>query len=254
MQRGLYAAGTGMLVQRSRMDVLTNNITNVDTLGYKKDTMLSRSFEDMLIERMNDPSVVNVTRNVGPLNTGIHVDEVATQFSQGTPEQTELNTDLCIVGDGFFVVNTPDGDRYTRAGNFHIDSEGYLRDANGYEVQGDGGSNIQLASDRFTVKANGTIYNDDTGAQVAKLKLVEFENPLGLRKQGDNLYYDYGEATETEVKNSEVLQGYIETSNVSIASEMVDMIVTNRAYESSQRAARMIDETLGRAVNDIAKF
>ncbi len=253
MVRGLYLAGTGMLVQRSKMDVTTNNIANADTLGYKQDTLLSRSFEDMLISRMNDPSVVNQTKVVGPLGTGTHIDEVFTSFEQGTPEQTGLSTDLCMVGRAFFVVDTPDGERYTRAGNFTLDSEGNLLDANGNPVLGEGGG-IQLTSDRFFVNNMGHIVDLDTGEQVGALRLVDFDKPENLRKAGNNYFYDYGGAGGGEAKDSQVMQGYIETSNVNIAREMVDMIITSRAYETNQRSARMIDETLDRAVNDIARF
>ncbi len=253
MIRGLYLAGTGMLVQRSKMDVITNNISNVDTLGYKQDTLLSRSFENMLISRMNDPSILNQTSVVGPLGTGIHIDEIATSFAQGTPEQTGSSTDLCIVGDGFFVVNTADGERYTRAGNFSLDADGYLVDVNGNQVQGKSGA-IKLKSDRFLVGDSGGIFDLDTNGQVGTLRLVEFTDPQGLRKAGDNLFSDYGDAGPKEAKSSQVMQGYIEGSNVNIAQEMVDMMITSRAYETNQRSARMIDETLEQAVNDIAKF
>jgi len=250
MIRGLYISGTGMLAQRSKMDVITNNISNVDTLGYKQDVLLSRSFEDMLLDRMNDPSVVNARTEVGNLAPGIHIDAIHTQFAQGTPEQTELSTDLCIVGDGFFVVNTDDGERYTRAGNFTLDNDGHLLDANGYRVQGVNGD-IQLNSDRFLVTENGQIFDLDTNAEVAQLRIVEFEDPdENLLKEGDNLYS--GEGAQ-DAANSAVLQGYIETSNVVIAREMVDMIVTSRAYESNQQAVRMIDQTLDKAVNTIAR-
>ncbi len=253
MVRGLYLAGTGMLVQRSKMDVITNNITNVDTLGYKKDSLLSRSFADLLLDRMNDPSVINQTSEVGPLGTGVHIDELATSFTQGTPEQTELATDMCIVGDGFFVVQTPDGIRYTRAGNFSLDGNGDLVDPNGNYVQGENGK-ITLPSANFLVTEAGEVYDLDTDTQVATLQIVEFENVQGLRKAGGNLYLDFGDAGPGEAENSQVLQGYIETSNVNIAEEMVDMIITSRAYESNQQMVKMIDQTLNRAVNDIARF
>jgi flagellar basal-body rod protein FlgG len=253
MVRGLYLAGTGMLVQRSKMDVITNNITNVNTLGYKQDALLSRSFRDMLISRMNDPAVLNQTSEVGPLGTGTHIDEITTSFAQGTPQQTGLATDLCITGDGFFVVNTAQGERYTRAGNFSLDGEGYLVDASGNRVQGDGGD-IQLESDRFYVGEGGNIVNLDTGAEVGTLKIVTFEDPQNLRKQGDNLFFNYGGAGAQDAETVSVMQGYIETSNVNTAQEMVDMIITTRAYETSQSVARMIDETLELAVNSIAQF
>ena len=253
MIRGLYLSGTGMLTQRNKMDVITNNISNVDTHGFREQKMLSRSFQDMLIERQNDPAVVRAERTVGPLGTGIHIDEIATSFKQGALEQTDLSTDVAIEGGGFFVVNTPNGERYTRAGNFHLSATGELVDGNGNSVQGQGG-NITLESDRFTIRENGTIYNNDTGAEVGRLRIVEFENPGNLRESENTYFYVYGDAGMRDAQNSVVLQGFIEMSNVETAQQMVDMIIASRAYESSQRAVGMIDDTLNRAVNDIAKF
>ncbi len=253
MIRGLYLAGTGMLVQRNKMDVITNNLSNVDTTGFREEKMLSRSFDDMLIERRNDPAVVRSSREVGNLNNGIHIDEIQLSFTQGPVEQTELNTDMAIEGEGFFVVNTPAGERYTRAGNFTLTSEGVLVDSEGNRVQGTGGE-IRLEHDRFIVKANGTIYNEDTGAEIGRLRIVEFENPQNLREEAGTRFYAYGDAGMKDAENSEVLQGYIEGSNVSSTQQMVDMIIASRAYESSQRAVGMIDQTLDSAVNDIARF
>jgi flagellar basal-body rod protein FlgG len=255
MLRSMYIAGTGMLAERNRMNVITNNIVNVDTAGFKKDTMISRSFEDMLIDRINDPAIIRQTRDVGPLNTGVHVDEAITSFQNGSPEQTEISTDFCLIGPGFFAVQTPAGERYTRAGNFTLNAEGYLLDSFGNYVQGDGGQ-IQLESDNFGVREDGTIVNLDSAEfeEMGRLRIVEFENVLGLRKTGDNIYVDYANANPADAENTTVLQGYIETSNVSIAEEMTDMIVCNRTYEANQRALGMIDETLRATVNDIAKF
>lgn len=253
MIRGLYLAGTGMLYQRNNMDVITNNLANVDTGGFRQEQMLSRSFSDMMLERKNDPAVVRASREVGPLNTGIHIDEILTSFSQGPVEQTGLNTDMAIQGDGFFVVDTPEGERYTRAGNFTLTNEGILVDSEGNHVQGEGGE-IRLESDRFLVKENGTIYNEDTGAEVGRLRIVEFEEPDNLRQEAGTRFYEYQDAGLKDAEKSEVLQGYIEGSNVSTVDEMVDMLVASRAYESAQRAVGMIDETLDSAVNSIARF
>ena len=124
MLRSLYIASTGMLAQREKMDIATNNIVNVDTTGYKKDTLITRSFKDMMIQSMNG-------QDIGPLNTGIHVDDVRTSFDQGSMEQTDRLTDVALEGDGFFVVNTAAGIRYTRDGAFAVSSDGYLVNSEG---------------------------------------------------------------------------------------------------------------------------
>lgn len=262
MLRSLYTATTGMMVQRNRMDNITNNITNVDTIGYKKDYMLSRSFDDVLIERINDPNIIstrvgNVTvgsnnGNVGDHNWGIYVDEVFTSFEQGNLEQTEQPNELALEGEGFFVVNTPDGARYTRSGNFRVDSQGFLVNNNGYYVQTTDGQNVNVGQGEFSINALGDITVD--GQVTGTIAVVTFEDLQGLRKAGENLYYHYEDAAPVFADNCQVLQGYIENSNVNVASETVEMISTSRAYESCYKIAQMIDESLGKTVNDIAKF
>ncbi len=254
MIRGLYMAGTGMLTQRQQMDVVTNNIANTDTVGYRSDKMISRSFEDMLIDRVNDPSVINQTTTVGPLGPGVHIDEIITSFNQGIMEMTGRDSDLALEGPGFFEVDAGDGTMlYTRAGNFSIDFEGFLVDVDGRYVQGEGGE-IQLTSDKFTILSSGEVYDDATDTLVDTLRVVEFETPGNLRKEGNNLFSVYEDAGEMEAENTKVMQGYIETSNVNIAQEMVNMIITNRAYDANQQIVSMTDSTLERAVNDIARF
>lgn len=254
MLRGFYIAGTGMLVERARMNIISNNITNTETVGYKKDCLVSRSFADMLLERMNDPSVISYSTQTGPLNTGTHIDEEMVCFGLGSPEQTDLNTDMCLTTQGFFVVKTTDGDRYTRAGNFHLTADGTLVNSDGYPVQSETGD-IKLTSDNFKIKSDGTILNLDTGATVGKLKLVDFEDRTGLRKQGNNLFYEVNNTAPITPKTPvEVLQGYIESSNAGMTEEMTSLMTCMRQYESNQRILKMVDSTMGQAVNDIARF
>ena len=110
MLRCFYTAGTGMLVQRDRMEVLANNLTNVDTTAYKSDCLISSTFQDMMIERLNDPNVISASNIVGALGTGTHIEEVYTSFDQGSREETGRSCDFALEGDGFFVISTADGD------------------------------------------------------------------------------------------------------------------------------------------------
>ena len=277
MIRGLYTATTAMLAQSRRMDVITNNLTNVETAGFKADTMTTRSFQDMLISRIYDPSVYRYS-HVGPLNLGVHVDQVFTEFTTGSLEETRNTTDLALHGDGFFVVewvskylagdedledDIEPEERYTRAGNFAIDSEGYLVTPNGWYVLGEDGR-ILVGTTDFTVERDGTVR---VGEEVIdRLRVVRFEDPTVLRKQGDMLYSIFGrydewgefepaeEPIELDEEQIDVRQGFLETSNVDIAKEMVRMMETHRAYEVNQRIINMFDETLRISVNDIAKF
>jgi flagellar basal-body rod protein FlgF len=251
MLRSLYIAGTGMITQRSKMDVITNNIVNLETVGYKKDQMISRSFSDMLLERLNDPNIINRRTEVGPLNTGTHIDEIVTDLTEGPLEFTEENTDFAIEGDGYFSVLTPQGIRYTRSGNFQVDINGDLVTQEGYYVLGQDGGRLHIGTGDFAVSGNGTITADNR--TVGTLRLVSFEDQTVLRKAGDNLYTTLNNA-QPQASDATIKQGYLETSNVDMATEMVDMLATNRAYESSQRIVKMVDESLGKTVNEIARF
>ena len=251
MLRGLYTATTGMTVQRAKMDVLTNNIVNASTTGYKKDNLLSSNFEEVLIERIGDPYLVNTSEEVGPYSFGTHIDEVYTDFSQGSIEPTETQTDLAITGDGFFAVETPDGERYTRAGNFCVNQEGYLVTADGYYVLGENGR-INVGSGEFSVDGEGNIVSGDEAR--GTLRIVRLEETDGLRKQGDNLYYVFSGEAPADAEDFKIMQGYLESSNVDIATEMVDMITVYRAYEANQKILTMTDETLGMAVNNLGSL
>lgn len=247
MLRGIYISSTGMVTLQKNMDTIINNMTNAETVGYKQDTFLSRSFRDVLIERINDPSILRQVKEVGPLNFGIHVDEVATRITQGAMEETRRNADLALTGNAFFAVQTPEGERYTRAGNFQVTSEGMLVTAAGEPVLGNNGP-VMVGSGDFTVDTMGGVWVG--GQQTAQLRLVGFEDPTVLRKEGGNLMFAYnanpGPATDYTVK-----QGFLEGSNVDLSTTMVDMMTVYRAYETNQRMIQMMDATLDKAVNQV---
>jgi len=243
MLRSLYIASTGMLAQREKMDIVTNNIINVDTTGYKKDTLLSKSFKDMMIESMNGS-------DIGEQNTGIHVDDVVTSFDQGDLEQTDRLSDLALEGDGFFVVNTSDGIRYTRDGAFAVSSGGYLVNSEGNYVQGTNG-NIYVGKGDFAIDEKGNVSVD--GKTVNKLQLVTFSDLTGLEKVGSNMFAAGSAGAPQAATNCKVKQGWLESSNVDMAEEMVTMTELNRAYQVNQRVLTMLDQSLGKTVNEVGK-
>lgn len=251
MIRSFYIAGTGMLTQRSKMDVVINNIANSDTTGYKKDQVITRSFEDMLLDRLNDPSILTQTR-VGGQNTGIYVDELSIDFSPGPIQTTEQQTDFAISGDGFFCVRTPQGVRYTRSGNFQVDLNGNLLTQEGYNVLGQNGAPINVGTGEFKVTQDGGVYVN--GQAAGRLQIVQFADNTVLRKAGDNLYYPYNGAQPAVMQNPTVGQGMLEGSNLDVGREMAEMLMTNRAYESNQRILQMADDSLSKTVNDIGRF
>ena len=239
-----------MLTQSRKMDIISNNLTNVETDGFRADNLVSQSFRDMLISRVSDPYVYQRTE-VGPHNTGIHIDRIYTSFTQGPLVETGLDTDLALVGDGFFVVDTPDGERYTRAGGFTVDEAGNLVTPLGRRVMGYGGP-IRPGQDEFTVASDGTVTAN--GVVVGRVRIVTFPDNGALRKSKDSMFYNIDpDGNQPADTTAVVKQGFLEASNVDEPREMVQLITVYRSYEANQRILRMIDESLGRAVNDIAR-
>ena len=248
MVRGLYTAATGMNVQRNKMDVLTNNIVNAETTGYKTDGLITSTFDEVMLNRINDPSISILGSNaVGGYTFGTHVDELITDFATGPLEQTDKNTDLALVGDGFFTIEMTGGQiRYTKSGNFSVNSEGFLVTQDGGYVLGQNGR-VYAGSPEFSVSAAGEVTGNMAVPDI--LDIAAFEDAGVLRKEGNNLYSIYGDAAPGQPLDTTVRQGMLEGSNVSISDEMVDMISVYRKYEASQRIVNMTDKTLEKAVN-----
>ena len=254
MVRGLYTAAMGMNVQAKRLDLVSNDLANAGTTGYKKDVAVISSFKEEYLARLNDSQ--NFKPNnaiIGKITYGAKVDGVYTDFTQGSVIPTSSATDLAIQGDGFFTVQTPNGVAYTRDGNFSINQFGQLVTAEGYNVMGQEGI-IEFGEDYFTqgnsmvVQANGEIYLD--GAYIDTLDMASFADNNSLTKQGDNLYTSTGERNEF---TGSVIQNFLETSNVNTVSAMVDMISVARAYETNQKMIQTQDNLLGKAVNELGK-
>jgi len=251
-----------MLLQRRRMETITNNIVNAETTGYKKEYNVSHSFDEVLLRRVNDtrpriapardnaaPEMV-LGRAVGPLNLGTQVDQLYIDFNMGAMEGTERPTDLTLVGDAFFVVQTADGERYTKSGHFYLNNEGYLIDGEGNFLLGENGP-IYVGGLDFRVDSSGNVFT--AAGFVDTIRVVSFEDNNTLRRQGSNLFF----ATEPPMavpNEYQIAQGFLEMSNVDIGREMVDMLAMYRAYETNQRMITMIDETVGRAVSEIGRL
>lgn len=248
MVRGLYTSATGMTVQRSKMDVLTNNIVNAETTGYKSDDLITSSFDKVMLSRINDPNITIVgSDTVGGYTFGTHVDELTTDFSGGTLEETGKKTDIALIGDGFFTVETVNGqDRYTKSGNFTVNSAGYLVTEDGGYVLGKNGR-INVGSKDFSISAEGDVAGDT--AIPDRLRIATFSDLGVLRKEGGNLYSVYGNAEPIASTGTTVRQGVLEGSNVDVSDEMVDMISVYRKYEASQKIVSMTDKSLELTVN-----
>jgi flagellar basal-body rod protein FlgF len=224
-------APTGFFLQERRFNVISNNLSNTQTTGYKKEVSV---FQQLLSP-------------IGGENRTT-VDSTVTVFQQGDIQKTGNDFDLAIEGEGFFKVQTPAGIRYTRAGNFGLNKDQMLVQRDGYPVLGQRGE-ITIRGKNFAVDANGSVLVD--GKETDRIVLVTFADPAGLQKEGKNLFGLQAPQEEIEAKQSQILQGSTETSNVNAMEEMVNMMETLRIYEACFKVMQSSDEMDGKAVNDL---
>lgn len=256
MVRGLYTAYTGMINQQKRLDTITNNLANASTTGFKREGLTSKSFDQMLTVKLNDLSVPYLNEGIGKMSLGVKIGENYTDYSQGSFKETGNTYDLALAGNGFFTISYTDkkgntSEKYTRDGEFTMDSEGYLRTLEGDYVQGEGGNiMIPVETSEVSIRDNGDIYAD--GEYVDSLRIVDFEDYNNIEKFGENLYNVVDGATETE-STAAVKQGYLEMSNINVVKEMVEMITISRAYESNQKLIQTEDDMLDKSVNQVGK-
>lgn len=254
MIRSLWISKTGLDAQQTQMDVVANNLANVSTNGFKRSRAV---FEDLLYQNIRQPGAQSSQQTQLPsgLQLGTGVRPVATEriFSQGNLQQTNNDKDVAIQGAGFFQVLLPDGTTaYTRDGAFQTDSQGQLVTASGFPVQP--AITIPANAQSFSVGRDGTVSVTTAGStattQIGSIQLATFINPAGLQAKGENLYVETtasGTAnTNTPGTNGAGLlsQGYVETSNVNVVEELVNMIQTQRAYEINSKAITTSDQML----------
>lgn len=248
MIKGLYTAASGMMLGMTRQDALANNLANVSTCGYKKDISISTSFPGMLLSRIEkqenaDQTYVNA---IGSLASGACIGALMTNFTQGNLRRTDNPLDLAMGNDSYFAVQTSQGERYTRNGQFELNSEGVLTDQQGHEVMDIDDQPITIEGD-FTIDSQGNV--KENGEIITTLKIVRFDDSLSVYKEGNNLLASTAEPVADE--NPQVKQGYLEESNVNAISEMVDLIKVVRSYESLQKVVQAEDETLETAIEKV---
>ncbi len=253
MIRGWYIGASGMNAQQNRLDAISNNLANVDTAGFKRDVSVSKSFSELLLRRTEADGVYKTSMGsadaapvIGKLGLGVETNENFTEFEQGSFRATSSATDLALGGEGFFAVETPLGERYTRNGNFLLGKEGILETKDGYPLLGENGY-IHVEDDKFMINEDGMIYSKE-GEFIDRVRVVRFENDRYLKKMGNSLWSSNeisGDAYIAEGKERpKMLQGYMETSNVNVVNEMVRMIEVNRAYEANQKTIQSQDSMM----------
>lgn len=260
MVRGLYTAWTGMINEQKRLDVISNNMANADTTGYKKQGVTSQSFDDELTIRIHDNNVYSANKKaIGYMNLGVKIGETYHDFSQGSLRETGNTYDLALSGDGFFIIQTTNKQgetsiKYTRDGSFTVNKDGYLVTKDGDYVLDTNGRRIRIPGAQTAANVSfdqdGNIVVD--GQQIATLGIAAFENPQALLLYGENMYDATPQAGLT-ASTATVHQGYLEMSNTNVIEEMVDMITITRAYEAGQKMIQTVDSTLEKSVNQIGR-
>ena len=247
MIKGLYTAYTGMVNEQKRLDVLTNNLANADTNGYKKEGTTSQTFADELAIKIKDTSSYGLNKKLGVISMGVHLGETYTNYDQGSIKVTDNETDVALAGNGFFAIafTNKAGEtsvKYTRDGAFTVNTEGYLVTKDGDYVLNQAGAQNTDPNARIRLNPNAKITIDELGniyqndQLVTRIGVVDFDDYNYISKYGENLY--------------DLVDG---GSNVNVVDEMVKMITISRAYQAGQKVINTVDETLDKTVNQVGK-
>ena len=262
MIRSLYTAATGMIAQQTQIDTTSNNISNVNTIGYKKQRA---EFADLFYQTMEyaGTSTSNTTRSPTGIEIGLGVRPTAVTkiFSQGNFKETSNNLDMAITGSGFFQIQLPDGTTaYTRNGAFKLDSEGNVVNSDGYLLVP--GITVPEDATQVSIGVDGTVSvlqaGDTEMNTIGQIELANFINPAGLSSLGDNNFINTSSSGDaiTGVPGlngiGQVRQGFVEMSNVQLVDEMTDLITGQRAYEANSKAITTSDEML-QTVNQLKR-
>ncbi|OIQ09818.1 flagellar hook-basal body complex protein [Neomoorella thermoacetica] len=263
MMRSLYSGVSGLRTHQTRMDVIGDNIANVNTVGFKRSAV---TFKDVFYQTLRGGSAGNSGgtgmggTNPQQIGLGVTLGSIDVVHTQGAAASTGNGTDLMIQGDGFFQVKDSTGKiYYTRAGNFHFDDSGNLVTPDGFIVQGNNNGDINIGTNvtSYSIDKYGNVYINGSTTPTNQIQLARFSNPSGLVKVGSNLYIDSssaGTATKnvagsTDFPNTTIIPSALEMSNVDLAQEFTDMIITERGFQANARTITTSDQMLQELVN-----
>jgi len=254
MIRALYTAATGMIAQQTQIDTTSNNISNVNTIGYKKQRA---EFADLMYQTMTYAGTATSGTSISPtgieVGLGVRPTAIAKQFTQGNFKETGNSLDMAITGNGFFQIQLPDGTTgYTRNGSFKLDADGNVVNSDGYQMI----PNIVIPADatQINVSVDGIVSVLQSGqtatTEIGQIELANFINPAGLHSLGDNNFINTSASGDPVLSNpglngiGQVRQQFVEMSNVELVDEMTDLITGQRAYEASSKVITTSDQML----------
>jgi flagellar basal-body rod protein FlgF len=273
MIRGFYTSAAGMIAQQRRQEMLTNNLANANTPGYRADDASLRAFPNLLIKAMGvDNRPLGKSHQVGELSTGVYLQERTLNFRQGDIHETGNATDIALVqglvptnqetgkpGALFFTVENQAGEtRYTRNGNFTIDGQGFLTTSEGYYVLNNDGARLNVGNEDFQMTREGVLVNE-AGVNLGQINVAFVADPNQLVKEGNGLLrFEGGQPVISAIGNANIAyqlhQGFIERSNVDTAQTMTDMMTAYRAFEANQKVLQAYDRSMEKAANEIGRL
>ncbi|MCI8730129.1 MAG: flagellar hook-basal body complex protein [Lachnospiraceae bacterium] len=248
MFQGFYNLTSGILTQTRNQNVISNNMTNVSTPGYKSDKYMATTFREELMYRSGNIDKSNKTE-IGTMAMVRASDETVTDFEPGAVEETNEIFDVALQDNGFFMVQTENGIGYTRDGSFILDDQGYLALPSVGRVVGRNGQ-IRIGTDKIAIDSSGRIFSEDGRTQYGQIAVVDFNNYDNLEKGGNGVFYTNQQAVAADGK---MLWKYLERSNVDSVQEMVNMMSSQRALDSASQVLKMYDQIMGKVVTEIGK-
>lgn len=248
MIAGLYTSANGMVALEESQAAMANNIANVSTSGFRRHQPVEIGFYEVFSQSLRRPFAFDTMRAPGG---GVKVVETFADPAPGILQGTSNPLDVAIEGPGFFGVDTPGGERFTRDGSFTVDVEGDLATNQGYKVRTIEGRPIEVRGKNIVVDQNGEVRVD--GVAAGTIEVIEFDNPQLLRREGENLYRATDQALQASAIASDTIvhQSQLESSNVNLPLEMTNIMLALRAYEANQRAIHAADETMASIIEQV---
>jgi flagellar basal-body rod protein FlgF len=247
--RGLYQAAGSMLVNQVHLEQVCNNLANLNTPGYKRNEVVYRSFPEILLYRTERAGKkATLSGPIGISSENIAVDETVIMHQPGGLFPTGRELDFALQGEGFFIIQTPGGIRYTRDGHFHLNAEGVLVNGQGFPVRGEHGL-ITLNTVQPYLDREGNFFVD--GERIERLQIHSFAPGDYFWQEGYNLFRAGEDAAPEPVETPLVFQGYLEESNSELTRQMVDLVKVRRSYEAAQKVSQTYDRLLSRSANEL---
>ncbi|MDO9536568.1 MAG: flagellar hook-basal body protein [Bacillota bacterium] len=250
--RGIYNAAGSMLVNQVRLENISNNLANLNTPGYKRSEVVVGAFPEILLHRIEKNS--NGRTNLflsGIAAENIAVEDIFHVHTGGALRSTDRLLDLALQGEGFFVLETPDGLRFGRDGHFKLNGEGVLVNSQGFPLLGEAGV-ITIEAGQPMVDREGNVY--DNGKRVDRLRLLAFASHDSLFKDGYGLFQAGPGVIPQQAEDTVIFQGFLEESNADLSRQMTDMLKVRRSYEAAQKISQAYDRMLSRAANELGSL